>query len=199
MGYKKYNKLLFNIIDTDPEKCVRKKFGTLNINRKDAVFTAFVAEYKLPEMYGEDADKVINLVAMQSRWDGRYGFAGGYVDNNETLIEAAKRELEEELGIKDENFVFEEVCTHEFSIGQDRTMNTHLYIVKIPLEELKDILANSFKAEHFASENCGNVIVHLENYGDKGFKHFIKNNFAGSAKEELIVLANILNSQLTYS
>ena len=145
----------------------RKEFGTMNNGNKNAVFTALVSEYELPDMYGEDAGKTINVVVMQNRWDGRYGFAGGNVDNNETLIEAAKRELAEELNLgKAEigRFNFEEICTHEFSIGGEKTMNTHLYMVKVNLEDLKRIMAKSFSAEHILSENCGNVFVHLENY-----------------------------------
>lgn len=177
----------------------RKKFGTMNDENRDAVFTALVSEYVLPNMYGQDSGKIINVVVMQNRWDGRYGFAGGKVDGNETLIEAARRELAEEINVTKEEtagFNFEEVCTHEFSIGGEKTMNTHLYMVKVNLEDLKGIMARSFSSEHIISENCGNVFVHLENYKNKGFNQFIKNNFASSVKEELVILARHLSPNL---
>lgn len=40
-----------------------------------------------------------NLVFMNARWDGRWGFPGGIVEEGETTLDAAIRECEEEIGV----------------------------------------------------------------------------------------------------
>lgn len=40
-----------------------------------------------------------NLVFMNMRWDGRWGFPGGIVEADETTLDAAIRECEEEIGV----------------------------------------------------------------------------------------------------
>lgn len=165
----------------------RLEFGTLNEHGNDAVFLALCSTTTLSSAYKELEGIVIPTVCLQARWCGDFGFIGGKVDKNESLQDALYREVYEEVGVTlvDE---LTPVCTHTFSTAKS-SMNTHLFKCEVKPERLQDILCSTTKAPHFISENCGNIIVHLQSYGTKGLDTFINNRLASSVKEELYILA----------
>lgn len=63
--------------------------------------------------YDEDGD--IPFVVMVNRWDGKFGFPGGKVDEGETPRQAAVRESIEEIGFRpiEDNLDF--LCVHEMN------------------------------------------------------------------------------------
>ena len=74
-------------------------FGTLN--QKNAVFVGFFVRSKLyrgsPHVSSVDHERELTQILLLMRWDSRLGFPGGMVDDGETLVEAALREVQEEI------------------------------------------------------------------------------------------------------
>ena len=92
-----------------------------------AAFVAVLAKLDASELLKENEFKHIKenpsqKILMVHRWDGRIGFPGGKVDEGETLVEAAKRELFEEVGLK-ENIKDEVFCS--FELG---SINVHVFV-----------------------------------------------------------------------
>jgi U8 snoRNA-decapping enzyme len=134
---------------------------------------------------------------MIDRWDGRMGFPGGTVDENETLIEALVREVKEEIGITIKSSQVRPIVTHENRIV------THLYGLKVLEAEFLHIyyhILNNFSRSillhayeegdesHFMSEITGIKIVPLLQHENKGIGRFLENSFAGATREDLEVL-----------
>lgn len=158
---------------------------------KDAVFIIFYAKYNLPNMYKEFSEKEIFVGTMNMRWDGSFGFIGGFVDEKESLRAALKREVKEEIDYELDLSTIEMVCSHG-----DKEKHLHLYKKEVSFEEIKEIMKNSINAKDFCSEMNGLSLVHFENYGEKGFSNFLKNNFVTAAKEELILFADSIYPSL---
>lgn len=157
-------------------------------SQKEAVFVAFTTKHTIWENYNETTEEgrqfEVPLVLMVQRWDGCKGFIGGNVDEGETLLTALSRELKEEANFvlsEDEFLSLIPVCSH-------KTENkvTHLFTVEISYVRMKELIANSVKAEHFMSEIVGLLAIPFVNYPhQKSFDNFIKDQFAATVKEEV--------------
>ena len=79
----------------------RTVFGKQTPGKKDAVFLAIYVEEIAPWKYFKDQilDVKCPAVIMIDRWDGRMGFPGGTLNENEPIKEALVREIKEEVGI----------------------------------------------------------------------------------------------------
>ncbi len=167
--------------------------------KKNAVFLAIFAKEISPWKYFQD-DNAQHIkcpaVIMIDRWDGRNGFPGGTLNDGETLMEALKREIKEEIGIRiREDKVFG-VSSFDFKI------RTHLFAMEVIEMEFMHIyyhILNNFSRSillhayqegddsHFMSEITGIKIVPIININGKGIERFLENNFAGATKEDLKV------------
>lgn len=92
-----------------------------------AVFAAVLAKLDASELLKEEEFKNIKenpsqKILLVHRWDGRIGFPGGKVDENETFLEAIKRELQEEVGLR-ENIKDDIVYSYELS-----SINVHVFV-----------------------------------------------------------------------
>lgn len=131
------------------------------------------------------ANLIIPTCIMINRSDGWIGFVGGKVDQNETLEEAAKREVREEIGYEVTS-PLENIVAHD--IGP---FTTHVFAVQLTYEDLREIQKNSPQASHFGSEITGVFLPHLINqnqlYSTRGsIAGIIKSSLAPSVREELI-------------
>jgi len=177
----------------------RVTFGWSDHPKKNAVFLAIYVESISPWKYFKDDMQHIKCPAliMIDRWDGRMGFPGGTVNENETLLEALVREIKEEIGITIKPAKVHPIVTHESRIV------THLYGLKILEAEFLHIyyhILNNFSRSillhayeegdqsHFMSEITGIKIVPLIQHENKGIERFLENSFAGSSREDLSVL-----------
>jgi 8-oxo-dGTP pyrophosphatase MutT (NUDIX family) len=176
----------------------RVPFGAINPDKKNAVFLAIYVREISPWKYFKDemSHKRCPAVIMIDRWDGRVGFPGGTVDAGETLLEALRREIKEEIGIKVRLEQVSGICSF------DGKLTTHLYGLEVTEVEFMHIyyhILNGFSRSillhayeegddsHFLSEITGIKIVPILEHGGKGVNLFLENKFAGSSKEDMKV------------
>jgi len=177
----------------------RVPFGERDDGKRDAVFLAIYVDEISPWKYFDDDIRHVKCPAliMIDRWDGRMGFPGGTVEDDETLLNALVREIKEEIGISAKADKVHGIASHRGRI------TTHLYGLKVLESEFLHIyyhILNNFSRSillhayeegdesHFMSEITGIKIVPLVLHEGKGINKFIEGSFAGSAKEELEII-----------
>lgn len=181
------------------ERKKRVPFGEKNGQKKNAVFLAIYVKEISPWKYFKDDIRHIRCPAliMIDRWDGRMGFPGGTVESDEPLLGALLREIKEEIGISVKPDKVHGVASHEWKIV------THLYGLEVTEIEFLHIyyhILNNFSRSillhayeegdksHFMSEITGIKIVPIVEHEGKGINKFLEGGFAGSAKEDLLIL-----------
>lgn len=159
---------------------------------KNSVFIAFYTDqihlYQTNEDCREWGHKAwfskISLLGYVIRWNGVSGFVGGKVDEGETLIEAAQRECEEEVGYKVDENRLSLFCTHNM-VSDDFEQNTHLFVCKVAVEEIYEIRKSASDSQHSRVEGAGFVVVHMVSDTPK---NLLANTWAGTAHAELELL-----------
>lgn len=104
------------------------------------------------------------FIIMQFREDGKLGFVGGKIEKDD-LISGLKREVFEEIG-------FNKIDDKRLELLQkqeDERYISYTYIYKITEKELKDIMMNQVKAEHFRIETFGLILVPVSTYLINGY------------------------------
>lgn len=171
--------------------------GLIESGKSQRVFLIpFARECKVYANYEEIAPELretpIPLVLMQLRWDGKNGFAGGIVEKGEDLKVALKREAEEEFNLILDDEMFDKV--KPLATYANSKNNIHSFIIEVDYETIKQIQENASKSKHFLAEVQGCYLPQLAHYKNgKGIKELLKNNFSGTAKQELIELLKMLD------
>jgi U8 snoRNA-decapping enzyme len=185
------------------EDKIRVAFQEKDRSKKHAVFLAIYVEEISPWKYFKDEIKSMKCpaVIMIDRWDGRMGFPGGTAEPDEPILEALVREIKEEIGIRVKPDKVTHIASHEWKIV------THLFGLKVLEAEFLHIyyhILNNFSRSillhayeegdesHFMSEITGIKIIPLVQHAGKGINHFLRNSFAGSAKNELLIMLDEL-------
>jgi len=128
-------------------------------------------------------------VMMQMRFDGRLGFPGGFVDDNDDSIEhALYRELSEEMGSLPESLMFTPsdcLITH---LLQEKKLCLHFFCKEVSFDEYLQIERRDENQPYHGFEVLGVIRVPLFVMWDKlgGFPSFLRNNFIGNSKDQLI-------------
>jgi len=90
---------------------------------------------------------------MQVRFDGLFGFPGGYIDSTDkSIIDGLNRELLEEMNFDTEkyqltqdNHIVSTVCSH-------RKLVTHFYAIEVTRPQYEDIEKRAFTAHDWGAE-----------------------------------------------
>ena len=157
----------------------------INGKRQAAFVTLYALDSKpwlnyqgLPD---EKRQRVVPTCVMINRYDGKMGFVGGFVEPKESLEEAVRREVKEEIGYSI-SLPLKEVVAHELD-----NITTYSFALKLPYLELLRIQQEALKAPHFGSELTGVFLAHLYDYGgQRGLVNLMGNNLAPSVREEMM-------------
>mmetsp|Transcript_62143 Transcript_62143/g.142289 ORF Transcript_62143/g.142289 Transcript_62143/m.142289 type:complete len:345 (+) Transcript_62143:49-1083(+) len=162
---------------------------------KEAVFATIYTRKHTPWDFYYEAPKALRntqvpLLLMNARFDGKMGFFGGVVEDEETLQETLCRELREELNYEagPDLAGFEYLCSHE--VPSER-MRTHFFAKEVTTEEFFKTERGAFEAVHWGSEVVGLVRVPLfvnetaELPDPTGLPNFLRGNFHQGVIEEL--------------
>lgn len=161
---------------------------------KNSVFISIYCEsnfYKNYEGISETKKQsIIPLVLMMNRWDGKIGFIGGQVDENEDLLNALVREVKEETG-----FTLEAKHIQNINlVCKSKHKNNEISFFELSLDEFdfNHLLSHQHEAKHYLTE--GHLMtVHFINYEHMpSFDNFLKNNFSATAKDEIYKLISHL-------
>ncbi|CAG0923659.1 unnamed protein product [Notodromas monacha] len=135
----------------------------------------------------------IALVLMQLRFDGRFGFPGGIVEPGEDVVVGLQRELKEESNLDDTRFKLEAKdwlgARLENKGGCRQPVVLHFFALEVTRSEFRDILKAALQIDD--DEVCGHVKVPLytmreDSHDNYGFPLFLKNQFAGQARDQLL-------------
>jgi U8 snoRNA-decapping enzyme len=157
-------------------------------NKRQAAFVILYARNGKPWAGYEGKESLNDLeiptCLMINRSDGCIGFVGGMVEDGETLEQAAKREVLEEIGYK---IARELVPLIAHDVGQ---ITTHAFTLELDYEELRAIQKLATQSDHFGSELTGVFLPHLIDYepytGKKfGLPILMQQKMAPSVLEEL--------------
>lgn len=117
------------------------------------------------------------IVLMTCRHDGSWGFPGGKVEEGESLLQAARRECLEEIGVKFDMDDVQYICQHEIN----PKMDSHLFVFE--LVSLKTL------SQHVYSATLGQASHSHEVAGAALFNvdrvRFTEMNLAPTVLEEL--------------
>lgn len=166
--------------------------------------SAFIAIYCESNFYknyeqitNDKRNYILPMVIMLNRWDGKIGFIGGHIDDNEDHLSCIVRETQEEIGYTISQNLAKEiffVCSHTYMHN-----STNLYALKVSEDIFREILMSQHKAEHFLTEGTASAI-HFVNYPhNKSFENFMQNNFAPTVKEEIYHLVKLLQWDKKYN
>ena len=98
---------------------------------------------------------------MQLRFDGKFGYPGGFIDPGESIVEGVNREMNEEMSIDlnevsvtKEDFVFSvEQEQKDEKFGQKfAKLKLYFFVKEIDEPTFNKIENNSRNAEHFGTE-----------------------------------------------
>ena len=133
---------------------------------------------------------------MHLRFDGRLGFPGGIIDSGENVEDALNREVEEEMGVGNPK-----VTEHDWMVsswGEEEKILMHFYCKQLTEQEFFQLEKRGLGAKEYGVEVLGLIRVPLytRKRNGGGLPMFLKNNFAGNARENLLkalVLHKILH------
>ncbi|WP_024954747.1 NUDIX domain-containing protein [Sulfurospirillum arcachonense] len=187
------------------EEIKRIAFGKINPAKNNAVFLAIYVKDIAPWKYFKDDIKHTRCpaVIMIDRWDGRMGFPGGGMKEDEDILDALKREIKEEIGItikKDKVHPIAshewKICTHFYGLEVNELEFLHIYY-HILSSFSRSILLHAYEEgdeSRFMSETTGIKIVPIIEHNKKGINKFLENSFAGATKQDLeIFLDEVLD------
>ena len=129
-------------------------------------------------VYNKKEDKILMCLRKKEPYKGLYNLVGGKVEENETGLESAYRELEEESGITKEDIILTHLMTCNYQMSNNELQ---VYIGKLKkevkvVEEVNklywiDASENFFDMSKYAGEGINGHIIEQEKlYKDKLLK-----------------------------
>ena len=126
-------------------------------------------------VYNKKEDKILMCLRKKEPYKGLYNLVGGKVEKDETGLESAYRELEEESGITKEDIILTHLMTFNYQMSNIELqvytgkLNKEVKIVE-EVNKLYWINANDnfFDMNKYAGEgNIGHMVQQVEIYKDK--------------------------------
>ena len=129
-------------------------------------------------VYNKKEDKILMCLRKKEPYKGLYNLVGGKVEKDETGLESAYRELEEESGITKEDIILTHLMTFNYQMSNIELqvytgkLNKEVKIVE-EVNKLYWINANDnfFDMTKYAGEgNIGHIIEQVKLYKDRLLK-----------------------------
>lgn len=129
-------------------------------------------------VYNKEEDKILMCERKKEPYKGKFNLVGGKVEPNESEIDAAYRELQEETGITSKDIKLTNLMNIQYNMSD---MELEVYVGKLNkkvdlIEEINklywmDKKENFFDSEKFAGEgNIGHMLKQVEIYKDNLLK-----------------------------
>lgn len=129
-------------------------------------------------VYNKEEDKILMCERKKEPYKGKFNLVGGKVEPNESEIDAAYRELQEETGITSKDIKLTNLMNIQYNMSD---MELEVYVGKLNkkvdlIEEVNklywmDKKENFFDSEKFAGEgNIGHMLKQVEIYKDNLLK-----------------------------
>lgn len=129
-------------------------------------------------VYDKSENNILMCKREKEPYKGKFNLVGGKVEDNESELEAAYRELQEETGITSDDIVLTNIMNFEYKILD---MELEVYAGKLNkevelVEEVNKLYwmnktENFFDMDKFAGEgNIGHMLKQVDNYKDRLFK-----------------------------
>lgn len=129
-------------------------------------------KYNLVLVYDENKENVLMCKREKEPYKGMYNLVGGKIEQDETDIESAYRELEEETGITNKDIELKSLMNLEYLI-QDKEIKVFIGRLKKAVKLIEEVNklewiskeSNFFNLKEFAGEgNIWHMIHHANNY-----------------------------------
>ena len=131
--------------------------------------------YNAIVVFNESADKMLMCKRRRNPYKGLSNFVGGKIEENETGLDAAYRELEEETSITKNDIILSHLMDFTYHFG-----NCYLEVYVGKLNKViavngdendlywSELDHNFFDATQYAGEgNIGHIMMHVEMFRDK--------------------------------
>lgn len=129
-------------------------------------------------VYNKKEDKILMCLRKKEPYKGLYNLVGGKIEKDETGLESAYRELEEESGITKEDIILTHLMTFNYQMSNIELqvytgkLNKNVKVVE-EVNKLYWINANDnfFDMTKYAGEgNIGHIIEQIKLYKDRLLK-----------------------------
>jgi len=134
--------------------------------------------YNAIVVFNEKADKMLMCKRRRNPYKGLSNFVGGKIEENETGLDAAYRELEEETAITKNDIILSHLMDFTYHFGN---CYLEVYVGKLNKEIAvngdendlywSELDHNFFDATQYAGEgNIGHIMLHVEMFRDQLLK-----------------------------
>ena len=134
--------------------------------------------YNAIVVFNESADKMLMCKRRRNPYKGLSNFVGGKIEENETGLDAAYRELEEETAITKNDIILSHLMDFTYHFGN---CYLEVYVGKLNKEIAvngdendlywSELDHNFFDATQYAGEgNIGHIMLHVEMFRDQLLK-----------------------------
>jgi len=134
--------------------------------------------YNAIVVFNESADKMLMCKRRRNPYKGLSNFVGGKIEENETGLDAAYRELEEETSITKNDIILSHLMDFTYHFGN---CYLEVYVGKLNKEIAvngdendlywSELDHNFFDATQYAGEgNIGHIMLHVEMFRDQLLK-----------------------------
>lgn len=129
-------------------------------------------KYNLVLVYDESKENILMCKREKEPYKGMFNLVGGKIEQNETDIESAYRELEEESGITNQDIELKSLMNLEYLV-QDKEIKVFIGRLKRKVKLIEEVNKlvwinkneNFYNLKEYAGEgNIWHMVKHADNY-----------------------------------